>query len=69
MGKVATMTRIGAKLTNDCWGWDGVREDGSIVFKRCGSLNASSRCMKGKLSASMGWRSLSSGLMRQGNQI
>jgi hypothetical protein len=32
MGKKAEMDRLGAKLTNVYWGWDGVRSDGSIVF-------------------------------------
>lgn len=26
------MERLGAKLTNGRWGWDGIRRDGSIVF-------------------------------------
>ncbi|MCE9572545.1 MAG: HNH endonuclease [Deltaproteobacteria bacterium] len=32
LGKVAMMARVGARLTNDRWGWDGVRSDGTIVF-------------------------------------
>jgi hypothetical protein len=32
LGKTAMMERVGAKLTNVRWGWDGVRADGSIVF-------------------------------------
>lgn len=32
MGKKAEMERLGAKLTNLRWSWDGVRADGSIVF-------------------------------------
>ena len=32
VGKTAMMDRVGAKLTNVRWGWDGVKADGSIVF-------------------------------------
>ena len=32
IGKVAMMKLIGAALTNDRWGWDATRTDGSIVF-------------------------------------
>ena len=30
--KVAMIERVGAKLTNDRWGWDATMADGSIVF-------------------------------------
>jgi hypothetical protein len=32
LGKTTMMARVGAKLTNVRWGWDGVMADGSIVF-------------------------------------
>ncbi len=32
LGKVAMIERIGARLTNDRWGWDATKPDGSIVF-------------------------------------
>jgi putative restriction endonuclease len=32
LGKVSMLRRIGAKLTNDRWGWDAIMPDGSIVF-------------------------------------